>query len=138
MSDQSATETPALGRLEPVPLREAWQNEALDFTPWLAKPENIVFLGEAIGIPHLEVVSQETYVGPFRADIVCKDTSDQCVLIENQLEITDHGHLGQLLTYAAGLDAVTMVWVAKSFTEEHRATLDWLNNYGRWLQFLRP
>ncbi|MEJ7591282.1 MAG: DUF4268 domain-containing protein [Planctomycetaceae bacterium] len=67
-------------------------------------------------------------LGPYRADIVCKDTTDgSLVLIENQLEKTDHTHLGQLMTYAAGLDAVTIVWIAERFTEEHRAALDWLN-----------
>src|SRR6185312_8829511 len=66
--------------------------------------------------------------GPLRADILCKDVgTDAWVLIENQLERTNHGHLGQLLTYAAGLDAVTIVWIAERFTEEHRAALDWLN-----------
>lgn len=119
---------PALGRLTRVELREAWLGEASDFTPWLALPENIALLGEAIGI-ELEVESQEKNVGPFRADILCRDTiSNHYVLIENQLERTDHNHLGQLLTYAAGLEAVTIIWVASRFTEEHRAALDWLNN----------
>jgi hypothetical protein len=111
-----------------VDLRSAWVGEASEFTPWLARPENISLLGEAIGI-ELGVESQEASVGPFRADILCRDTiSNHYVLIENQLERTDHGHLGQLLTYAAGLDAVTIVWIASRFTEEHRAALDWLNN----------
>jgi hypothetical protein len=119
---------PALGRLEHVELREAWTGEATDFTPWLAQPENIVLLGEAIGI-ELELESQEKAVGPFRADILCRDTiNNHWVLVENQIERTDHTHLGQLLTYAAGLEAVTVVWIAARFTEEHRAALDWLNN----------
>lgn len=118
---------PSLGRLAKVELREAWIGEATDFTPWLAQPENVALLGEAIGID-LEVESQEKSVGPFRADILCRDTTDRhFVLIENQLERTDHTHLGQLLTYAAGLDAVTIVWLAARFTDEHRAALDWLN-----------
>jgi Domain of unknown function (DUF4268) len=72
--------------------------------------------------------AQEQRVGPFRADILCKDIAgDHWVLIENQLERTDHTHLGQLLTYAAGLKAVTIVWIAANFTDEHRAALDWLN-----------
>lgn len=72
--------------------------------------------------------AQERNVGPFRADLLCKDIStDHWVLIENQIERTDHSHLGQLLTYAAGLSAVTIVWIAQRFTEEHRAALDWLN-----------
>lgn len=116
-----------LGRLEKIDLRTYWRGEAIDFTPWLAKEENIELLSEAIGM-ELEVQSQEERVGPFRADILCKDTiSDKFVLIENQLERTDHTHLGQLMTYAAGLDAVTIIWIARNFTEEHRAALDWLN-----------
>jgi hypothetical protein len=117
----------ALGRLERVELRDVWLSEASDFTPWLARPENISVLAETIGM-ELEIEAQEKNVGPFRADILCKDAdSDSWVLIENQLERTDHNHLGQLLTYAAGLQTVTIVWVAAKSTEEHRAALDWLN-----------
>ena len=116
-----------LGRLEKVDLRAAWETEAGQFTPWLAKPENMKLLGETIGM-ELEVEAQEKRVGPFSADILCKDPASDCwVLIENQLERTDHTHLGQLMTYAAGLDAVTIVWIAQRFTDEHRAALDWLN-----------
>ena len=116
-----------LGRMEKVSLREAWLSESSDFTPWLAQDQNLKLLGEAIGL-ELELESQEKNVGPFRADVLCKDTSnDTWVLIENQLERTDHSHLGQLITYAAGLNAVTIVWIAERFTEEHRAALDWLN-----------
>ena len=116
-----------LERLIKVPLREFWGKEDRDFTPWLADEENIGLLGETIGV-ELEVEAQERNVGPFRADILCKDTAtDDWVLIENQLERTDHTHLGQLLTYAAGLEAVTVVWIAEGFTDEHRAALDWLN-----------
>ena len=108
-------------------IREFWEDEARNFTPWLADEENIGLLGETIGI-ELEVEAQEKNVGPFRADIFCKDTvTDNWIVIENQLEPTDHTHLGQLLTYAAGLDAITVVWIAERFTEEHRAALDWLN-----------
>jgi hypothetical protein len=117
----------SLGRLEKIDLRTYWKKEATDFTPWLAKEENIQLLSDTIGI-ELEVQSQEQSVGPFSADILCKDTiNDHYVLIENQLERTDHTHLGQLMTYAAGLDAVTIIWIAQKFTEEHRAALDWLN-----------
>ncbi len=116
-----------LGRLEKVDVRTVWVNEAGDFTPWLALEDNIALLGDTIGID-LEVEAQEKNVGPFRADILCKDTAtDHWVLIENQLEKTDHTHLGQLITYAAGLNAVTIVWIAARFTDEHRAALDWLN-----------
>jgi hypothetical protein len=116
-----------LGRLEKLDLRTYWKKEATDFTPWLAQEENIQLLSETIGI-ELEVQSQEESVGPFSADLLCKDIiNDHFVLIENQLEKTDHTHLGQLMTYAAGLDAVTIIWIAQKFTEEHRAALDWLN-----------
>ena len=117
-----------LGRLESVDLRRIWGSEPGDFTPWLADEANIKLLGDTIGI-ELEVEAQEKEVGRFQADILCKDTAatDHWVLIENQLERTDHTHLGQLLTYAAGLDAVTIVWIAAGFTDEHRAALDWLN-----------
>jgi hypothetical protein len=116
-----------LGILERVELRDIWLSEASDFTPWLAGNENLAQLGKTIGM-ELELEAQEKNVGPFRADILCKDTATgDWVLVENQLEKTDHTHLGQLLTYAAGLKAVTIVWVAAQFTEEHRATLDWLN-----------
>lgn len=127
LNHSSLAMTSILGRLERVDLRKVWLNEASAFTPWLAKEENLRLLGETIGI-ELELEAQEKNVGPFRADILCKDTAtDNWVLIENQLERTDHSHLGQLLTYAAGLMAVTVVWIAERFTEEHRATLDWLN-----------
>jgi hypothetical protein len=121
-----------LGRFEKVELRECWRTEDKDFTPWLAKPENIEILSESIGVT-LEVQAVEQFVGPFRADILCVDADSfesdgkHHVLIENQLEITDHKHLGQLMTYAAGLDAVTLIWISSKFTEEHRAALDWLN-----------
>lgn len=120
-----------LGRLERVELRKYWEREDTEFTPWLGKDENIALLGQTIGLD-LEVQTQEASVGPFRADILCRNTTDNSlVLIENQLERTDHTHLGQLFTYAAGLDAVSVVWVARHFTEEHRAALDWLNRITR-------
>jgi len=117
-----------LGTLERVDLRSVWHTEATDFTPWLAKAENIERLSEALGL-NLEVLATEERVGPFRADIVCQEVDGEAkVLIENQLTVTDHNHLGQILTYASGLESVYMVWIAQRFTEEHRATLDWLNN----------
>lgn len=116
-----------LGRLEPVSAREVWADEARDFTPWLAREDNINLLGETIGI-ELEVEATEKSVGPFKADILCKDTTDgHYVLIENQLEKTNHTHMGQLVTYASGLHAATIVWIANPFRDEHRAALDWLN-----------
>ena len=117
-----------LSRIQKVSLRDCWKNEATDFTPWLASEENISLLADALGLNELEVIAQEEHVGPFRADILCVDSgTDKLVLIENQLEKTDHNHLGQIMTYAAGLDAVTIIWIAERFTEEHRAAIDWLN-----------
>jgi hypothetical protein len=117
----------SLGQLQKVDIRDVWSNEAQDFTPWLAEDANIKLLGDAIGL-ELEVEAQEKDVGPFRADILCKDTATgNWVLIENQLERTDHSHMGQLITYAAGLKAVTIIWIASRFTDEHRAAVDWLN-----------
>jgi len=117
-----------LGRLEKITdLREVWKTEAQDFTPWLANEENLALLGETIHMD-LELEAVEKYVGPFRADILCRNTDDNShVLVENQVERTDHTHLGQLMTYAAGLDTVSIVWIAREFTDEHRAALDWLN-----------
>lgn len=116
-----------LGKVNKVDLREIWSSESSDFTPWLAKEENIALLGNAIGLD-LEVDSLEKNVGSFRADILALDlNTTHYVLIENQLEQTNHNHLGQIMTYAAGLDACSIIWIAKSFTEEHRAALDWLN-----------
>jgi hypothetical protein len=116
-----------LGRFERVDLRSIWTSESSDFTPWLSKPENLSVLSDTLGI-ELELEARERAVGRFSADLLCKEVGvDRWVLIENQLERTDHTHLGQLLTYSAGLQAVTIVWIAASFTDEHRAALDWLN-----------
>ena len=116
-----------LGRLQKVDLREVWNNEATDFTPWLAKNENLEALSEILGMD-LEVTAVEQFVGNYRADILCKDSfTGSNVLIENQLEKTNHNHLGQILTYASGLDVKTIIWIASRFTDEHRAAFDWLN-----------
>ena len=116
-----------LRQLTPVDLSEVWETEPHHFTPWLAREENLTLLGEALGMA-LEFEAQEINIGSFRADLRCKNTvDDSWVLIENQLEATDHRHVGQLLTYAAGLDARTVVWIAKTFRQEYRAMLDWLN-----------
>lgn len=119
---------PALSRLERVDLRQVWTSEPYDFTPWLAEEENLRLLGEALDV-ELALVQSEQEVGAFSCDILAKDmATDTYVAIENQLESTDHTHLGQLLTYAAGLDAVTVVWVSRSMRDEHRQALDWLNS----------
>lgn len=122
----------ALGKLvRETNLRNIWPDEARDFTPWLAKSDNLALLAEELGFGDegLELQDMEKRVGPFRADILCRNTQDSSlVLIENQLSATDHSHLGQLLTYAAGLEAATIVWIAERITDEHRAALEWLND----------
>ena len=101
----------ALGRLETIPLREVWPSEPAAFTTWLAQKENLKLLGETIDRPELTLEQQEKEVGPYRADLLCKGACDsnEWVVIENQLEKTDHDHLGKMLTYAAGLQAATTV-----------------------------
>ncbi len=116
-----------LSRLEEVELREVWDNEPGRFTPWLADEENLGLLGDTLGL-QLELEGMEIKGEGFQADILCKDTEDNSwVIIENQLEETDYKHLGQTLTYAAGLNANTIVWIAKKFKDEHRAVFDKLN-----------
>lgn len=116
------------GKLEKVDLRKYWPHEAHDFTKWLFKDGNLALLGETIGIS-LEPVEAESNIGSFSADILAKDSdTDEKVIIENQLEKTNHSHLGQLLTYASGSESKTVIWVAKEFRDEHIKTLDWLNN----------
>ncbi|MEZ5938403.1 MAG: DUF4268 domain-containing protein [Hyphomonadaceae bacterium] len=120
-----------LADIERVPLTEAWPAEDRNFTPWLAESEPIAKLGDALGLD-LEVESIEHWVGPFRADIIAKVTSetDHRVLIENQFGRTDHKHLGQMMTYLAGIEyAKTVVWIAESIQPDHRAALDWLNSH---------
>lgn len=115
------------GTLADVPLRSAWAHEAHRFTPWLA--ENIDRIAAAIGIP-LELTGTEMRVGTFSADILARNTADDSVvLIENQLEGSDHTHLGQIMTYLAGLDTHTMVWIAPSFRDEHLSAIRWLNEH---------
>lgn len=114
-------------RLTDLPLRDAWAHEALEFTPWLA--ENIDHLSGAIRVP-LEVVGTEVAVESFSADILARNPMDDTkVLIENQLETTDHSHLGQIMTYLAGLGAKTVVWVAPAFREPHLSAIRWLNEH---------
>lgn len=115
-----------LKSLTPVDLSTIWDTEPQHFTPWLAQEENLTRLGETLGID-LRLEAQEINIGGFRADLLCKTTDDSWVLIENQLARTDHTHVGQLLTYAAGLNASTVIWIAKTFRQEHRAMLDWQN-----------
>ena len=129
MEDQTK---PQFAVLHAVPVRKAWPVESQNFTPWLAGAENLALLGDEIGID-LETVQTEFGIGGFYLDILARRTDTQeLVVIENQFGKTDHGHLGQLLTYAAGAStdgngARTVIWIAEEFREEHRAALDWLN-----------
>ena len=117
--------TPEFGKLEPVSLREAWPHEAHNFTPWLA--DNLDRLSDAIGVP-LKPEGTEVPVEQFSADILARnEQDDSVVLIENQLEWSDHTHLGQILTYLAGLGAQTVIWVARNFQEAHLSAIRWLN-----------
>ncbi len=116
---------PDFGSLKPVDIRELWPNEARDFTPWLA--ENIDRLSEALGMD-LEIVAREAEVGDFSLDLLAKDLgSGRHVVIENQCGATNHDHLGKLITYAAGVDAVAAIWLIESVRDEHRQALEWLN-----------
>lgn len=114
------------GRLERIDIRDIWKHEAHDFTPWLL--DNADRLAEALQI-QLELRAAEHPVGDFSLDLIGRDLTNDCELIvENQLGATDHGHLGQLMTYAAGTKAQTIVWIAPEFREEHREALRWLND----------
>ena len=115
------------GRLEQVELRTVWVSEDSDFATWLARGDSLALLGEAIDMD-LELEDTEGWVAPYPRGVVCRSRGGGgYVVVENQLEHTDQSHLGQMLTYAAELKAVTMVWVAAEFTQEDRNTLDWLN-----------
>ena len=110
-------------------LRQVWAHEALEFTPWLAKPENMKLLGETIGMD-IEVEETESDVDGFSADIVGIDTNTgKKVIIENQLEDTDHDHLGKIITYASGKGAEVIVWIVKRARDEHRQAVEWLNQH---------
>jgi hypothetical protein len=118
---------PHISRLSDAPAREAWPHEALDFTPWLA--ENLDHLSDVLGIP-LELEGTEVAVESFSADILARNGhNDTRVLVENQLATTDHSHLGQLMTYLAGLDVHTVVWIATDFREPHLSAIKWLNEH---------
>lgn len=119
------TPRPNLGRLRLVPPRQVWPHEAHDFTPWLLANADV--LSDLLGMD-LDLEVAEHPVGDFSLDLLGRDTATgQKVIVENQLDVSDHTHLGQILTYAAGTDPMTIVWVAPAFRPEHRAALDWLD-----------
>ena len=116
----------AIGHLESVPLRDVWSNEALDFTTWLA--DNLDFLGETL-IVELSLLEQEAPAGAFSVDILAEDGDGNTVVIENQLERTDHDHLGKLITYLSNLDAKTAIWITSDPRPEHERAIQWLNEF---------
>lgn len=118
-----------LGTLTQVPLREIWKHEEYDFSSWLALPENIGLLGETIGIEIIEPQTERT-VGSFSADIIAEEEgTGRKILIENQLEASNHDHLGKLFTYGAGLDADVIIWIVKTSRQEHEQAINWINEH---------
>ncbi|MCH5316184.1 MAG: DUF4268 domain-containing protein [Eubacterium sp.] len=119
-----------LSKLEEIKdLRKIWPHEALDFTPWLSRDDNIAILADAVGFD-ITVDETESSVGDFNVDIFATETStERKIIIENQLEDTDHDHLGKLITYASGKSANMIIWVVKHAREEHKAAIEWLNNH---------
>lgn len=117
-----------IGKLQEVNIRELWKHEQYDFSAWLAKDENIELLNEKLGLTLVDI-NTEAYVGAYRCDIVAVDeTTGTKVIIENQLENSNHDHLGKIITYASGLDAKVIVWIVKEARDEHRSAIEWLNN----------
>ncbi len=119
-----------LGKLQEIKdLREVWPHEALDFTPWLANDENLALLADTVGLD-ITIDETESSVGDFNVDIYATETgTDRKIIIENQLEDTNHDHLGKLITYASGKGADIVIWIVKHAREEHRAAIEWLNNH---------
>ena len=117
-----------LGKLTEVDIRELWEHEQYDFSEWLSQEQNIEYLNEILGLS-LTDIKKEVFVGAYRCDLVAKDEmSDTTIIIENQLECSDHNHLGKIITYASGLNAKVIVWIVKEAREEHRSAIEWLNN----------
>ena len=118
-----------LGKLKEVDIRTVWAHEQYDFSKWLASEENIRELGDVLNLSLTEIET-EKFVGSYRCDIVCKDElTGKAVLIENQLEPTNHDHLGKIITYASGLDASVVVWIVANAREEHASAIEWLNKH---------
>jgi len=125
MASNKAIDLGVMTRVEN--LRSIWPDEARDFTPWLAKEQNLKLLGDAVGID-LVLEEKESSVGAFSADIYVKEEgTNRRIIIENQLEATDHDHLGKLITYASGKSADVVIWVVKKARDEHRQAIEWLN-----------
>lgn len=117
-----------IGKLKEVDIRNLWKHEQYDFSEWLSQEENINILNDILGLTLVDV-SKEAYVGSYRCDLFAVDESTGTkVIIENQLEPSNHDHLGKIITYASGLDAEVIVWIVKTAKEEHRSAIEWLNN----------
>lgn len=131
-------ENKKLGELKRLDLRKIWKNEEKDFSQWLSSEENLRLLSSEIGID-IRLVETEAKVGSgrFEVDILAEEENgDKKIIIENQLETTNHDHLGKLITYASGYDASIIIWIFKDIREEHRQAIDWLNeNSGENLAF---
>ena len=119
-----------LGKLKEIKdLREVWPHEALDFTPWLAEEDNLALLADTVGF-EITLDETESKVGDFNVDIYATETgTERKIIIENQLEDTNHDHLGKLITYASGKGADVVIWIVKRAREEHRAAIEWLNEH---------
>lgn len=119
-----------LGKLERIDnLRDVWPNEAKNFTKWLARDENLELLSDTLGVD-LALEESESPVGDFSVDLYAtEEDTGRKVIIENQLEDTNHDHLGKILTYAAGKDASIVVWIVKHARDEHRKAIEWLNSH---------
>jgi len=118
-----------LSKLNKVELRNVWEHEAIDFTKWLALPENLETLSEEIGI-EIKLIKTEASVGKFSVDILAEEeASGRKIIIENQLEDTNHDHLGKIVTYASGYNAEIIIWIVKGVREEHKRAIDWLNEH---------
>ena len=118
-----------LGKLEKVDLRDVWKHEATDFSAWLALPENLDALAEQLGI-EIEPIGTEVSVGRFKIDILAREpNTNEQIIIENQLEPTNHDHLGKVITYAAGIDARYLIWIVKDVLPEHLKAIEWLNDH---------
>ncbi len=118
-----------LEKLKKIDLRKAWNHEATDFTNWLAENENLSMLSDEIGID-IKLIQTEASVGKFSVDVLAEEeNTGRSIIIENQLEITDHDHLGKVITYASGYDAEIIIWIVKDVRDEHKQAVDWLNEH---------
>ena len=119
----------SLGKLNKVDLRDVWKHEALDFTNWLSSPENLELLSDEIGV-EISPIQTEAEVGNFRVDILAEEEgTGRKIIIENQMESTDHDHLGKIITYASGYNAEVIIWIVRDVREEHQRAIDWLNEH---------